>query len=67
MPVSSLPSNCGIGTLGKQAYAFIDWLNAAGMQIWQMLPLLPTGFGDSPYQSFASNALNYAPMCYSVT
>ncbi len=59
MPVSSLPSKFGIGTLGKQAYAFVDWLQSAGMKIWQVLPLLPTGYGDSPYQACASNALNY--------
>ena len=58
MPVSSLPSDCGIGTLGKGAYDFVDWLSSAGMKIWQVLPLLPTGYGDSPYQSCASNALN---------
>ncbi len=59
MPVSSLPSPYGIGTLGQGAYAFVDWLYSAGMKIWQVLPLLPTGYGDSPYQSCASNALNY--------
>ena len=59
MPVSSLPSPFGIGTLGKGAYAFIDWLAQAKMKIWQVLPLLPTGYGDSPYQSCASDALNY--------
>ncbi len=59
MPVSSLPSAVGIGTLGKGAYEFIDWLESAGMRVWQVLPLLPTGYGDSPYQSCASNALNY--------
>ena len=59
MPVSSLPSSQGIGSLGKGAYAFVDWLESAGMQIWQVLPLLPTGFGDSPYQSCASDALNH--------
>ncbi len=59
MPVSALPSPFGIGTLGKGAYDFIDWLASAGMKIWQVLPLLPTGYGDSPYQSCASNALNY--------
>lgn len=59
LPVSALPSNEGIGTLGEGAYAFIDWLYAAGIQVWQVLPLLPTGYGDSPYQSCASNALNY--------
>lgn len=59
MPVSSLPSQEGIGTLGDGAYAFVDWLESAGMKIWQVLPLLPTGYGDSPYQSCASDALNY--------
>jgi 4-alpha-glucanotransferase len=59
MPVSSLPSAYGIGTLGEGAYRFVDWLYSAGMKIWQVLPLLPTGYGDSPYQSFSSDALNY--------
>jgi len=59
MPVSSLPSPFGIGTLGKGAYAFVDWLADSGMKIWQVLPLLPTSYGDSPYQSCASDALNY--------
>ncbi|MBQ8446686.1 MAG: 4-alpha-glucanotransferase [Clostridia bacterium] len=58
MPISSLPSDCGIGTFGVGAYAFVDWLYSAGMKIWQVLPLLPTGYGDSPYQSCASDALN---------
>ena len=59
MPVSSLPSDCGIGTLGKGAYQFVDWLESASMKIWQVLPLLPTSYGDSPYQSYASDALNF--------
>ena len=59
MPISSLPSAEGIGTLGDGAYAFVDWLETAGMKIWQVLPLLPTGYGDSPYQSYASDALNF--------
>lgn len=58
MPVSSLPSPFGIGTFGKGAYAFLDWLSAAGMKIWQVLPLLPTGYGDSPYQSCCLDAVN---------
>ncbi len=56
--ISSLPSPWGIGTLGKAARDFIDFLAAAGQQYWQILPICPTGYGDSPYQSFASFAGN---------
>ena len=58
LPVSCLPSPYGIGTMGKAAYEFIDFLAAAKQRWWQVLPLSPTGFGDSPYQSvsvFAGN------------
>ncbi|MBR3640668.1 MAG: 4-alpha-glucanotransferase [Oscillibacter sp.] len=58
LPVFSLPSPYGIGTLGKAAYAFVDLLKRAGQSWWQILPLGPTGFGDSPYQSFSSFAGN---------
>lgn len=59
MPVSSLPSEEGIGTLGKGAYKFIDYLHSCKGAIWQVLPLNPTNYGDSPYQSCCANALNY--------
>lgn len=59
MPISSLPSECGIGTLGKAAYRFADYLNSAGCGLWQVLPLLPTSYGDSPYSSFSAFALNH--------
>ncbi len=58
MAVSSLPSPYGIGTLGKAAYDFIDFLFESGQSYWQMLPLGPTSYGDSPYQSFSSFAGN---------
>ena len=58
MAVSSLPSPYGIGTLGKAAYDFADFLHAAGQHYWQMLPLGPTSYGDSPYQSFSTFAGN---------
>lgn len=51
MPISSLPSKYGIGSFGKAAHEFIDFLNATGQQCWQVLPLNPTSYGDSPYQS----------------
>lgn len=53
---TSLPSPYGIGDLGQEAYDFIDFLHASGQHIWQVLPLTPTGFGDSPYQSFSAFA-----------
>ena len=56
MAMSSLPSPCGIGTMGESAYRFVDFLHAAGQTYWQLLPLGPTGYGDSPYQSFSSFA-----------
>lgn len=55
---TSLPGRWGIGTLGDQARSFLDWLAAAGAQWWQVLPLGPTGYGDSPYQSFSAFAWN---------
>jgi 4-alpha-glucanotransferase len=55
---TSLPSRWGIGDLGASAYAFVDFLHAAGQQLWQVMPLGPTGYGDSPYQSFSSFAGN---------
>ncbi len=58
MPVSSLPSPYGIGTLGRAAYDFVDFLCDAGQSWWQVLPVGPTSFGDSPYQSFSSFAGN---------
>ena len=56
MPVSSLPSRFGIGGFSKEAYAFVDFLAASGQSLWQILPLGPTGYGDSPYQSFSTFA-----------
>ncbi len=58
MHISSLPSPYGIGTFGRQAYEFVDFLVAAGQMLWQVLPLGPTSYGDSPYQSFSSVAGN---------
>ena len=56
MHISSLPSPYGIGTLGREAYAFVDFLAEAGQRYWQLLPLGPTGVFDSPYQSFSTYA-----------
>lgn len=58
MPISSLPSNYGIGTLGKAAYDFVDFLYASKQTYWQILPIGHTSFGDSPYQTFSSYAGN---------
>lgn len=58
LPISSLPSKYGIGTMGKEAYRFVDQLKAAGQKYWQVLPVGPTSFGDSPYQSFSAFAGN---------
>ena len=58
MPISSLPSPYGIGTLGKEAFAFVDFLKEAGQSWWQILPVGPTSYGDSPYQSFSTYAGN---------
>lgn len=56
MPVSALPSHDGIGTFGKNAYKFVDIIADMGMSIWQILPLNPLGYGNSPYQPFSSYA-----------
>ena len=58
LPVSSLPSKYGIGCFSESAYQFIDQLKEAGQHYWQILPLGPTSFGDSPYQSFSTYAGN---------
>ena len=64
LPISSIPSNYGIGCFSKEAYAFVDQLAEAGQKYWQILPLGPTGYGDSPYQSFSTFAGN--PYCIDV-
>ncbi len=56
--ISSLPGAAGIGTMGNEAFEFVDFLEAAGQHAWQILPLNPTGYGDSPYQSCSSFAGN---------
>lgn len=58
LPVSSLPGAYGIGTLGENARKFVDFLQDAGQRVWQILPLSPTGFADSPYQSCSTRAGN---------
>ena len=58
MHISSLPSPWGIGTFGKAAYDFVDFLHRTGQQYWQILPVGPTSYGDSPYQSFSTFAGN---------
>ncbi len=58
MHISSLPSPYGIGTFGKAAYEFVDFLATAGQRYWQILPIGPTSYGDSPYQSFSTFAGN---------
>ena len=59
MHITSLPGPYGIGTMGAGAYRFLDFLKQAGQSYWQILPLSPTGFGDSPYQAFSTHAGNH--------
>lgn len=58
LSITSLPSKYGIGCFSKSAYDFVDWLKGAGQTYWQILPLGPTSYGDSPYQSFSTFAGN---------
>ena len=58
MPITALPSPWGVGTLGDAARAFLDFLVAGGQTYWQILPIGPTSYGDSPYQAFSSYAGN---------
>ena len=59
MHITSLPGPYGVGTMGRQAYSFVDFLKQAGQTLWQILPLAPTGYGDSPYQSCSTYAGNH--------
>ena len=59
MHITSLPGPYGVGTMGKQAFEFVDFLQVAGQKYWQILPLTPTGYGDSPYQSCSTYAGNH--------
>ena len=59
MHITSLPGPYGVGTMGKEAYDFVDFLKRAGQSYWQILPLTPTGYGDSPYQSCSAFAGNH--------
>lgn len=66
LPISSLPSEYGIGTLGDAAYKFVDFLKCAGQKYWQILPIVPAGAGDSPYSSCSTFAGNpyYIDLAY---
>src|SRR5882762_11798205 len=57
--ITSLPGRFGIGDLGPSAYEFTDFLASAGQKLWQVLPLNPTGYADSPYQCFSAFAGNH--------
>ena len=59
MHITSLPGQYGVGTMGKDAFDFVDFLESAGQKCWQILPLTPTGYGDSPYQSCSAFAGNH--------
>ena len=67
MPISSLPSPYGIGTMGKSARKFVDFLVKGGQTYWQILPICPTSYGDSPYQSFSSFAGNPCAALFLIT
>lgn len=58
MHLSSLPGDTGIGTMGKEAYEFVDFLEKSGQSLWQLLPVVPTSYGDSPYASYSTFAGN---------
>lgn len=58
LPIASLPTKYGIGGFSKEAYEFVDWVKKTGCRYWQILPLGPTGYGDSPYQSISTFAGN---------
>ncbi|MBR4972536.1 MAG: 4-alpha-glucanotransferase, partial [Oscillospiraceae bacterium] len=58
MHITSLPGPYGVGTMGKEAFRFVDFMKDAGQKYWQILPLTPTGYGDSPYQSCSTYAGN---------
>ena len=58
LPIFSLPSKYGIGTFGREAYKFVDFLHSAGQSCWQILPMGHTSYGDSPYSSFSVFAGN---------
>ena len=58
MSITSLPGSYGIGGFTREAYSFVDWLKEAGQTFWQILPVHPTSYGDSPYQSFSTFAGN---------
>ncbi|MCR5330264.1 MAG: 4-alpha-glucanotransferase, partial [Lachnospiraceae bacterium] len=58
LPISSIPSKYGIGGFSKEAYEFVDFVKESGCRYWQILPLCPTGYGDSPYQGFSTFAGN---------
>ena len=59
--ISSLPGKYGIGSLGKEAYEFVDSLARCGVRYWQILPIVQTGFGDSPYQSVYTGYIPFSP------